>query len=131
MGSAKKKIFVQDKFYPKGAAADIKECVCPCEFFSGASGGDEEYSETFSLNRVGIPTTLDILFEAYAQKDAIIVTASSGESFSSGCISGFAATTLELPNGAESITVTVQPNCEGGSGTLWDFSITCVDNEPP
>lgn len=135
----KKKIFVQDKFYPKGGTADIKECLCPCFFSSVASGGNEGFSGTFNLKRTGIETTLEISFQAYQIKDAITVTANTGETYSSGCIgcpSGSGSpcgvvTTLYLPNGAETISVVVDPICDEGQGTIWDFRIRCLDEEPP
>jgi hypothetical protein len=129
-GQVKKKIFVQDKFFPSGGAASIEDCLCPCSFGDGASGGDQGYSNTFNLNRVGVETTIQITFEAFTQKDAITVTA-GGQTFSSGCISGNVTHLMYLPNGADTITVSVQPNCAGGTGTAWNFSINCVDNVPP
>jgi len=131
---AKKKIFVEKKFYGGGSGSETsnKECVCPCIFQADSEGGDEGYSSTFQLKRKNIKTTLDIFFQAYTIKDSITVTASpNGESYSSGCISDSISTTLELPNGAESITVTVGANCEGDSGTVWIFDIKCVEDEPP
>lgn len=105
------------------------EC-CTCSFGDSASGGDEPYFNIFELNRLGIETTLEIFFEAYEIKDEIIVTA-NGVTFSSGCISNSVTHTMYLPNGAETISVSINPNCEGETGTIWDFSITCVDNAPP
>jgi hypothetical protein len=127
---SKKKIFVQDKFFPKGAAASIEDCLCPCSFGGEASGGDEGYSNSFDLNREGVETTLEIYFQAYSIKDGITVTA-GGQTFSSGCISDSVTHLMHLPNGAKTISVTIQPNCEGDTGTAWYFTITCVDNAPP
>ena len=133
-GSSKKKIYVQDKFYPNGSAANIEECRClppPCNFSISENGGSTPFSEIYELNRAGIPTTLQIGFDAQTVGDSITVTSDSGPSYSSGCIIGYKSVILNLPNGAETITVVVTPNCDGGAATLWSFSITCIDDEPP
>lgn len=105
-------------------------CVPPCDFSGSDDGGGEPYSNTFQLDRVGIETTLEIYFNAIAVKDAITVTA-GGQTFSSGCISGSVTHLLYLPQGAESVTVSVDPNCESPGYTAWSFSLACVSNAPP
>ena len=133
-GPAEKEIFVLNKFYPNGYPADIEQCACVCEFIEGVSGGNDPYSGTFQINQKNVPTTLEITFEAYGLKDAITVTADSGETWSSGCVANLVTTTLFLPNGAQSISVEVEPRCDPSqpqSSTEWYFTIQCINNEPP
>jgi len=129
-GSASKKIYVMDKFFPTGETIGITQCGCAACFFVGGFGDGNSF--TFDLNSSGVPTTLQIKLFASFYADSITVTAGGGSYFS-GCNTGLSTGILYLPNGAESITVEVNGNCDGSEPELegWYFEIECVGDEPP
>jgi len=96
-----------------------------CDLNLDSSGGDEGYDETFSAGNGGY--TLSVQYEMYQQKDRLILYDQAGSIlFDTGCTSGGDTVLVDVPEGVTSIRVVIEPNCEGGSGTAWNLSITCI-----
>jgi len=60
-------------------------------------------------------------------KDQIIITQDGNEIFNSGCVGERKSVRLYLSGYSTSITVRVNPNCDGSSSTRWSFTVHCPD----
>jgi hypothetical protein len=58
-------------------------------------------------------------------KDRMRVYLNGQQVFDTGCVSGTGSSPIQLPAGANTIRVDVEPNCEGTKGTVWDFTLQC------
>jgi hypothetical protein len=128
-----------------GRSCDVSsgapQCVCPperpnwnpstleceplaqCGTGASASGGDEGYQRTYDLGASAGTVTLN--FKTYTVKDRIRVVYQGVDIIDTGCV-GTSGTKSAPYSGASSrVTVVVEPNCAGGSGTVWDFSLSC------
>lgn len=66
----------------------------------------------------------------YSQQDRMVVTYEGKVLFDSGCVGSSGTETLNYCGSDTSITVDVSPNCAGGSGTAWDFTVYCPGSSP-
>ena len=66
-------------------------------------------------------------YETYTQKDRIIVTYEGRTLFDTGCVgtAGSKSKSLTYSGSQTGVTVEVQPNCAGGSGTKWNYYVHC------
>ena len=48
-----------------------------------------------------------------------------GVLFDSGCVGSSGSENLAFDGGSSEVTVEVTPNCAGGSGTSWEFTVRC------
>lgn len=67
-------------------------------------------------------------YETYDEEDRIIVTQGSRTLFDSGCVGTHGRKSVRLKKRFRSkVTVDVQPNCNGGTSTQWQFTVHCPD----
>jgi hypothetical protein len=90
------------------------------------AGGDAPEVHTIDLGQTFGTFVFD--YEVYTVKDQIIVTQSGRTIFDSGCISGSNSVALNLNGFSSQVTVRVNPNCDGSSGTQWNFTVHCPGN---
>lgn len=66
-------------------------------------------------------------YDTQVQKDRITVTYEGTALFDTGCVgtAGTKTQNITYSGSATSVTVTVQPNCAGGTGTAWSFKVYC------
>ena len=90
-----------------------------------AAGGDTPETHTINLGqRSG---TFNFSYETYSQEDRMIVTYEGNILFDTGCVgtSGTRTEPISYSGKSSNVTVKVFPNCPGGSGTLWNFTVNC------
>jgi len=87
------------------------------------SGNDSPFSRDYNLYKTS--GTFSFRREALDIKDRFVVSYQGSVLYDSGCVSG--STTVSLPYSGSStfVNVTVHPNCEGTSGTAWNFTVGC------
>jgi len=97
-----------------------------CSLNLDSSGGDEGFDETYNANNGGY--TLILTYETYTQKDRIILYNQNDDIlFDTGCVGtqGEEVENIPIPVGTTQIRIVVEPNCEGGTGTLWYLRVEC------
>jgi hypothetical protein len=110
-----------------------------CDLLLDSSGGDAGFCQDYPAPPAG--TIIRFTINTYTQKDRVVVTSNpvgpcspdvSGISgtvlFDTGCV-GVTGLVKDayVPGGSTVIRVIVIPNCEGGSGTAWDFTTQCIE----
>ncbi|NOR76672.1 MAG: hypothetical protein GQ525_16130 [Draconibacterium sp.] len=90
------------------------------------AGGDPPEEHTIDLGQSYGSFTFD--YNTVSQKDQIIVTNGGVTIFNSGCVGESKSIQLNLKGFSPTITVRVNPNCDGGSGTAWYFTVHCPNN---
>lgn len=65
-------------------------------------------------------------YDTYSQPDRIVVTYEGRTLFDTGCVGSFGSRDLTFSGSGTTVTVTVTPNCAGGTGTAWDFTVACA-----
>ncbi len=88
-------------------------------------GGDAPEVHLIDLGQSFGSFVLD--YDVYSVKDQIIVTQSGRTIYNSGCVSGAKSIRLNLSGYSNQISVRVNPNCDGTSGTNWTFTVHCPD----
>lgn len=89
------------------------------------AGGDVPDTRTIDLGKSG--GTFVFTYDTQSVKDQMIVRYQGTTLFDSGCVGTNGDKTVPLTYGGTSTQITVQvvPNCEGGSGTAWSYSVSC------
>lgn len=64
-------------------------------------------------------------FETFSQEDRLVVVYEGSPLFDTGCVGASGSRTLTYSGSSSRVTVAVQPNCAGGSGTAWNFTVNC------
>lgn len=90
------------------------------------AGGDPPEVHTIDLGQSYGSFMFD--YDTVSQEDQIIVTNGGRTIFNSGCVGESKSIRLNLTGFSPTITVRVNPNCNGGSGTQWYFTVHCPDN---
>lgn len=101
--------------------------ACICSLNLNTAGGNDGYSQIFPIS-ISSPLALYIQFTTYIVKDRLVITADGTTVYDSGCISTGSSpisATVTIPSGTSSVVVTVFPNCEGTTSTLWTLTISC------
>ncbi len=90
------------------------------------SGANQPERHIIKLGSRGKTFVFD--YETYDEEDRIIVTQGSRTLFDSGCVGTHGRKSVRLKKGFRSkVTVDVQPNCNGGTNTQWQFTVHCPD----
>lgn len=88
------------------------------------SGGDEGFSLTFNFNAITSNAVFVVNGDMINIKDRLKVYTDTTLKFDSGCISGtYNSGEVAIPQGTTTMKVEVIPNCDGGTGTLWSFTL--------
>lgn len=90
---------------------------------SQVAGGDTPDTRFVNLNQTG--GTFLFQYSTYSQKDRIIIKHDGGVLLDTGCVGESNSKNLSYSGNATGVTVEVQPNCAGGTGTAWDYSVHC------
>jgi len=69
--------------------------------------------------------TFQFSYETYSQQDEIIVSYEGTVLFDTGCVGASGTQNLTYSGTSTDITVDVHPNCAGGTGTAWAFTVYC------
>lgn len=67
-------------------------------------------------------------YQTYTAKDQIIIKNGGRVIFNSGCVGENKSVRLNLSGFSPTISVQVNPNCDGGSNTQWNFTVHCPNN---
>lgn len=111
----------------KNGKVSCECCSSICNLNLNSSGGDAGYIQTFPVNTGEIGFDITVTFTAFFQADRFLIQGI----YDTGCIGGQAGqpssvtSVVTIPPNTQNITLQVIPNCLGGSGTIWDLSITC------
>jgi hypothetical protein len=65
-----------------------------------------------------------LAWEMYGIKDRMVLRSDGLELFDTGCVGGSGRRLLDIAGG-EQLSVEVLPNCEGTTGTAWNFRFAC------
>lgn len=87
------------------------------------SGADTAFSRDYNLYKSA--GTFSFRRNANGVKGRFVVTYQGALLYDSGCISGDSTVNLSYSGTSSYVNVTVYPNCEGTTGTLWDFTVGC------
>ena len=107
-----------------GGSHDYSGNVAECDTLTTAG---EDTPETHSINLGQRSGTFDFSYETYGQEDRMIVTYEGNVLFDTDCVGTNGTWTQSISYSGKSFTVTVEviPNCFGGSGTEWNFTVNC------
>jgi len=86
-------------------------------------GGDTPDTRTIELGKSA--GTFDFSYDTYWQEDQILVRYEGATLFDTGCVGAYATKALTYSGSSKQITVQVIPNCKGGSGTAWNYTVAC------
>ncbi|MFO1413975.1 MAG: IPT/TIG domain-containing protein [Burkholderiales bacterium] len=98
------------------------EVVAQCSATQNA-GGDVPDTRTIELGKTS--GSFVFAYETYSQEDEIIVRYMGSTLFDTGCVGASGSKTLAFGGTSSQITVQVIPNCKGGSGTAWNYTVSC------
>lgn len=101
-----------------GASADGGACGV-----QQVAGGDAP--DTRSIQMGVSSGTFAFSYDTYTQQDEIAVSYQGALLFDTGCVGASGSTQLSYRGSSTSITVSVAPNCAGGSGTAWNYTVGC------
>ncbi|MBK7472329.1 MAG: IPT/TIG domain-containing protein [Betaproteobacteria bacterium] len=98
------------------------EVIAQCSATQNA-GGDTPDTRTIELGKLA--GTFLFTFETYSQEDRIIVRYQNATVFDTGCVGASGTQPISYNGASTQISVQVIPNCMGGSGTAWNYSVSC------
>ena len=98
------------------------EIVAQCSATQNA-GADTPDMRTIELGKTS--GTFVFAYETFSQQDQIIVRYNGATLFDTGCVGANGSKSLPYAGTSSQITVQVIPNCKGGSGTAWNYTVSC------
>ena len=90
------------------------------------AGGDAPEVHNINLGTAFGSFVFD--YDTYDVKDQIIVTQGGQTILNTGCVGESGSISLNLNGFSKTISVRVNPNCGGTSGTKWNFTVHCPRN---
>lgn len=87
------------------------------------AGSDSPVTQTFDLGRTS--GTFPFFYDTQYVKDQIVVYYEGNPIFNTHCVGASGTVNLTYGGSSRLITVRVFPNCEGGTGTAWSFTVGC------
>jgi len=94
----------------------------PCNQ-QNVAGGDAPETRTIELGRTS--GTFTFAYNTFSQPDRMVVSYQGRSLFDTGCVGASGSQTLSYSGNATTVTIQVTPNCAGGSGTRWEFTVSC------
>jgi len=96
----------------------------PCNTQTVA-GGDSPESHTYELGKKS--GTFVFSYETYSQQDRMFVVYEGRTLFDTTCIgtNGTRNQTIPYSGNSTQVTINITPNCAGGFGTSWTFTVAC------
>ncbi|MBM4146097.1 MAG: hypothetical protein FJ240_07455 [Nitrospira sp.] len=93
------------------------------------AGANKPESFTIELEKKSGAFRFD--YETYSIKDRLIITYEGNTLYDSGCIgtNGTKTEYISYSGNSSSITIEVQPNCEGTASTQWNFVVYCPQEQ--
>ncbi len=86
-------------------------------------GGDQP--EAIEIDLGGRQGQASIDWDMLSVKDQMRVFVDGALVHDTQCVSGTGSQPFSVPPGAQRIRVEVNPNCDGTTGTIWDFTVLC------
>jgi hypothetical protein len=88
-------------------------------------GGDTPESRNVNLGKTS--GTFVFTYDTRFQEDRMVVLYQGGVLFDTGCVGtgGDRSVPLTYSGSNAFVTVQVTPNCAGGTGTIWEFTVNC------
>jgi len=87
------------------------------------SGADTPETRMINLGRTS--GTFQFSFDTVSQPDRMVVSYEGATLFDTGCVGASGVRSLTYSGTSTVVTVQVTPNCNGGSGTAWSFTVSC------
>lgn len=87
------------------------------------AGGDTADSRFVEMGKSAATFQFD--FETFSQQDRVIVTYQGSTLFDTGCVGANGSRQLSYSGTATRVNVQVIPNCAGGTGTSWNYTVHC------
>jgi len=87
------------------------------------SGADTPETRMINLGRTS--GTFQFTFDTVSQPDRMVVSYEGATLFDTGCVGASGVRSLTYSGTSTVVTVQVTPNCNGGSGTAWSFTVSC------
>jgi len=87
------------------------------------AGGDAP--ESHNINLAKKSGTFLFKWEMFGIKDRMTVVYQGNIIFDTGCVSGNGTKSITYSGNSQVVTVNVQPNCLGTTGTGWNFQVGC------
>ncbi|CAF1560529.1 unnamed protein product, partial [Rotaria sordida] len=92
------------------------------------AGADTPISRRYNMG--ARTTSFQFTYQTYSKEDRVKVWNGARNLLDSGCVgTGSPVTvTFNLTSSDKNIRVDVEPNCTGGTGTSWYFTVACSSN---
>jgi hypothetical protein len=86
-----------------------------------------DVGQTVDIDVSGTTGTIEFQYDTESQPDRMVVFLDRRPVYDTGCLGtrGLRSQNIALPEGALKLTVRIEPNCMGGSGTSWSFKLVC------
>jgi hypothetical protein len=104
------------QFMPAGTCQEVCDA-------NTHQGGDTPETHQVEMGQASGSFTFS--YDTYTVKDQIIVSYAGTQLFDTGCVGEANNVPLTYSGTSTKITVTVNPNCEGTTGTAWNFTVGC------
>jgi hypothetical protein len=94
----------------------------PCSS-TQVAGGDTGETRTIQMGRTS--GTFNFSYDTYTVQDRMLVIYEGKTLFDTGCVGASGSVNILYIGTSTTVTVQVIPNCAGGSGTQWTFTVGC------
>ena len=87
------------------------------------AGSDTPDTRVFDLQNIAGSFRFD--YQTFSQKDRVVVSYEGKPLLDTGCVGTSGSVTLQYSGSSTKVTVQVIPNCAGGTGTQWNYTLHC------
>lgn len=109
--------------FTSGKTVTIRQEITVACGTTQVAGGDAPVTRTVQLGKKA--GTFNFSYNTYSVQDRMVVTYQGRTLFDTGCVGASDSVNLAYSGTSTSVTVSVSPNCAGGSGTQWTFTVGC------
>lgn len=100
--------------------------VVPCNNLT-TQGGDT--AETVAVELGRSTGHFRFRYETFSQEDRITISQDGRQLFTTGCVGESRNVRVNFSGSSSRVLVRVEPNCMGGSGTQWEFTVNCPSDD--
>jgi hypothetical protein len=100
--------------------ASVMPAKCSTTQVAGGDAADTRYIQLGSTSG-----TFSFQYQTFTFKDQIRVVYEGKVLFDTGCVGASNTVSISYAGSASIVTVEVIPNCSGGTGTEWNYTLSC------
>lgn len=127
-GEEEQEVELSDNFDPSNLVYRTYGVKTERGFCDDVTVAGNDFPDSRIINVGQSKGSIRLSYQTYTVKDQIDVYYESKLIFTTGCVGDSGTKKLEINGKETSVKIMVNPDCDGGSGTAWNYALQCQQN---